>query len=59
MKALRETWRLEGCWIMSRDAGDRDYSDSTAATIQLQIRFDHARHELTGNGYGTALNGNL
>lgn len=54
-----ETWRLEGCWLQTRDAGDRDYSDSTAATIQMQIRFDHARHELTGQGYGTALNGNL
>jgi hypothetical protein len=54
-----ETWKLEGCWIMNRDAGQRDYSDSSSAVIQLQIRFDHARHELTGQGYGTALNGNL
>lgn len=58
-EGIVETWRLEGCWIMSADRGDRDYSDSTAATIQMQIRFDHARHELTGQGYGTALNGNL
>lgn len=58
-EGITETWRLEGCWIVSRDAGDRDYSDSNAATIQLSIRFDHARHEVSGQGYGTALNGNL
>ena len=54
-----EEWRLEGCWIMNADFGDRDYSASDAATITMQIRFDHARHELFGAGYGTALNGNL
>lgn len=54
-----ETWRFEGCWIASADFGDRDYSASDAATITMSIRFDHARHELTGQGYGTALNGNL
>lgn len=58
-EGIVETWRLEGCWITNRDAGDRSYDDSSAATIQLQLRFDHARHELTGQGYGTALNGNL
>lgn len=58
-EGIVETWRLEGCWIQSADRGERDYSDTTAATIVMQIRFDHARHELTGQGYGTALNGNL
>jgi hypothetical protein len=58
-EGIVETWRLEGCWIMSVDRGDRDYSDSTAATISMQIRFDHARHEVTGQGYGTALGGHL
>lgn len=58
-EGIVETWRLEGCWIASADFGDRDYSVSDAATITMSIRFDHARHELTGQGYGTALNGNL
>lgn len=54
-----ERWKLEGCFILSADYGDLDYSASDAATISLQIRYDHARQELTGQGYGTALNGNL
>ena len=54
-----ERWKLEGCWIQSANYNDNDYSASDANTIDLQIRFDHARQELTGQGYGTALNGNL
>jgi hypothetical protein len=54
-----ETWKLEGCFILTADYGDLDYSVSDAATIQLSIRYDHARQELSGAGYGTALNGNL
>lgn len=54
-----EKWKLEGVWITSADFGDLDYSSSDAATIQLQLRFDHARQELTGAGYGTALGGNM
>lgn len=54
-----EEWRLEGCFIVSADYGDLDYSASDAATITLSIRYDHARQELSGDGYGTALNGNL
>lgn len=54
-----ETWKLEGCFIQAADYGDLDYSASDAATITLQLRYDHARQELTGQGYGTALNGNL
>lgn len=54
-----ETWKIEGCFIQSADFGEMDYSSSEAATIQLTLRYDHARHELTGQGYGTALNGNL
>ena len=58
-EAVTETWKLEGCWIVSRNAGDRSYDDSGAATIEMTLRFDHARHELSGAGFGTALNGNL
>lgn len=54
-----ETWKLEGCFIVNADYGDLDYSSSDAATISLQIRYDHARQELTAQGYGTALSGSL
>jgi len=58
-EGVLETWKLEGCWIMSANFGDLDYSDGNAVQIQLELRFDHARHELSGQGYGTALNGNI
>jgi hypothetical protein len=54
-----ETWIFEGCWIKSSNYGDLDYSSSEAVTIQLSIRFDHTRQVLTGQGFGTALGGNL
>jgi len=54
-----ESWKLEGCFILSADWGDLDYSSSDAATITLSIRYDHARQDLTGQGYGTLLSGNL
>jgi hypothetical protein len=54
-----ETWIFEGCWIKSSNYGDLDYSSSEAVTIQLSIRFDQARQVLTGQGFGTALGGNL
>lgn len=58
-EGIVEEWRLEGCFILSADYGDLDYSASDAATINLSIRYDHARQVLLGDGYGTALNGNL
>lgn len=54
-----QTWILEGCMITGSDFGDRDYSASEAATITMQVRFDHARHIEVGTGYGTALGGNV
>lgn len=54
-----ETWLLEGCFIKSANYGNLDSSSSEAVTIELQIRFDHARQILTGQGYGTALSGQL
>lgn len=52
-----QTWILEGCMLTSADFGDRDYSASEAATITMNIRYDHARHIESGAGYGTALGG--
>lgn len=54
-----ETWILEGVMIQSADFGDLDYSASEAATVQLTLRFDHARSIDSGEGYGTALGGNV
>lgn len=54
-----QTWVLEGCLLTSADFGDRDYSASEAATITINLRYDHARHIESGAGYGTALGGNV
>jgi hypothetical protein len=54
-----QTWILEGAMLAGADFGDRDYSASEAATITMQVRFDHARHIESGAGYGTALGGNV
>ena len=54
-----QTWILEGCFLQSADFGDRDYSASEAATITMNIRYDHARHIESGASYGTALGGNV
>jgi hypothetical protein len=54
-----ETWKLEGCFLQKASYSGLDYGSSEALTIDLTIRFDHARQELTGQGYGTALAGNL
>lgn len=58
-EGIVEQWKVEGCFLQAVDFTDLDYSDSTAVTINMTIRYDHARQELTGQGYGTALNGNL
>jgi hypothetical protein len=53
-----ETWILEGCFIQAADFSDLDYSASEAVTIQLTLRYDHARSlSEGGEGLGTALGG--
>lgn len=55
-----ESWKLEGCWVVSADYGDLDYSSADGvSTIAMSIRFDNAQQFLTGQSYGTALAGNL
>jgi len=58
-EGIVQTWILEGCLMQSADFGDRDYSTSEAATIVMNIRYDHARHIESGLSYGTALGGNV
>lgn len=53
-----ETWIMEGCFIQAADFTDLDYSASEAVTIQVTIRYDHARSlNEGGEGLGTALGG--
>jgi len=54
-----EKWKVEGCFLMTVDYGELDYSASEAMTIALTIRFDHARQELSGQGLETAIGGTL
>jgi hypothetical protein len=54
-----EAWLIEGAFIQAADFGDLDYSASEAVTIQLTLRYDHARVIESGQGYGTALGGNI
>lgn len=54
-----ESWILEGVMIQAADFGEGDYSSSEAMTIQLTLRFDHARCIDAGEGYGSALGGNV
>ena len=55
-----EKWTMEGCWLREVDWGDLDYaSTSDAVTINMTIRFDHARQNIGGysQGPGLALGG--
>lgn len=54
-----ETWLLEGVMLQAADFSDLAYADSDAVTIQLTLRYDHARSINSGEGYGTALGGNI
>jgi hypothetical protein len=56
-EGIVETWILEGVMIQAADFGDLDYTSSEAATIQLTLRYDHARSIDAGQGLGTALGG--
>jgi len=58
-EGIVEKWLVEGCFIKSVNYGQLDSSSSDAVTIELSVRFDHARQILTGQGYGTALAGQL
>lgn len=58
-ESVVEQWLLEGCFVVSADYGDMDYSASDAMTISMQIRFDHARQVIDQLGLGTAIGGNI
>jgi hypothetical protein len=50
-----EKWTIEGCWIKSSNYGELDYSDGKAVTIDMSIRFDHARRTLGGYNQGQGI----
>lgn len=53
-----EKWTVEGCYLTSVNWGDLDYSSGEPVTIELSIRFDHARQDIGGyNGQGVATGG--
>jgi len=47
-----DSWSLAGCFIVSANYGENNYSTSDAVQIQLQIRYDNADHSVA-----TGLNG--
>lgn len=48
--AVLEGWTLEGCWIVSTNYGDLNYSSNESKTITMSIRFDNAtRVDEAGN----------
>lgn len=54
-----EKWTVEGCFIQQADYGEVDYTVNEALTIDLTIRYDHAR-QLNGGyqqGQGVATGG--
>jgi hypothetical protein len=60
-ETLVESWKYEGCFLQAVDWGDVDYSTGEKMTINLTIRFDHARQVLvsavTGSAIGGLING--
>lgn len=47
-----ETWELYGCYLMSADYGDNNYSSNEPMTVALSIRYDNALQTPTGAGIG-------
>jgi len=52
-----ESWKYEGCFLSAVDWTDLDYSTGEKVTINLTIRFDHARQLLIPAVQGSAIGG--
>jgi hypothetical protein len=50
-----EKWTVEGCFLKDANYGDNDYKTGDAMTIELTIRFDHARQTLGGYSRGQGI----
>ena len=51
-ETVAEIWLLEGCWFQAVEYGDLDYAAGEAVTINLTMRFDHARQQLNSAANG-------
>lgn len=54
-----EQWKYEGCFMQAVDYTDADYSTGEKMTINLTVRFDHARQVLISGVTGSAIGGLL
>lgn len=45
-----DTWTLMGCFIQNVQYGELNYSASDMVNVTLTVRYDHASHELSGQG---------
>lgn len=52
---ILETWEMYGCYLMSADYGDNNYSSNEPMTVALSIRYDNALQTPTGAGIGAAI----
>ena len=53
MPIVLDRWSLAGCWIVSANYGENNYSTSDVTQVQLQIRYDNADHSvIIGDGEG-------
>lgn len=50
-----EKWTVEGCWLKDANYGENDYKTGEAMTIEMTIRFDHARQTLGGYTQGKGI----
>lgn len=58
-ETVLQYWILEGVQIENAKFGERGYDTNEAATIDLTLKFDHARHVESGLTLGTALGGQV
>ena len=56
-EAVTESWKYEGCFFSAVDWGDVDYSTGEKMTINLTVRYDHARQVLVSSVVGSAIGG--
>lgn len=52
---ILETWEMYGCYLMSADYGDNNYSSNEPMTVGLSIRYDNALQTPTGAGIGASV----
>lgn len=56
-EAVTEAWKYEGCFLQSVNWGSLDYASGEKITIDLTVRFDHARQILSSAVTGSAIGG--